>query len=87
MLSLGRKLVLLKPVSSSHQNVDSNLKDNLTNLLVFDSMTNLGKYLGFPLKHPGTWKHDFDFVLDLVKKKLAGWKANLLSMAGRMVLV
>ena len=26
-------------------------------------------------------------MLDRVKSKLAGWKANLLSMAGRMVLV
>ena len=83
----GQKVSATKTRVFFSTNVDSNLKENLTNLLVFDSTTNLGKYLGFPLKHPGTWKHDFDFVLDQVKKKLAGWKANFLSMAGRMVLV
>lgn len=59
----------------------------MANLLGFNSTPNLGKYLGFPLNHPGSRRHDFDFVLDRVKKKLAGWKANLLSMAGRLVLI
>ena len=67
----GQKVSAAKTRVFFSPNVDSNLKDNLTNLLVFDSTTNLGKYLGFPLKHPGTRKHDFDFVLDQVKKKLA----------------
>ena len=43
--------------------------------------------LGFPLKHSGNRGHDFGFMFDRVKKKLAGWKANLLSIAGRMVLI
>ena len=83
----GQKVSATKTLVFFSPNVDSDLKDNLTNLLGFDSTTNLGKYLGFPLKQPGTWKHHFDFVLDRVKKKLIGWKANLLSIAGRMVLV
>lgn len=36
-----------------------------------------------------TWRRlqlDYNFVLDKVKKKLASWKANLLSMARRAVL-
>ena len=56
-------------------------------MLGFSATTNLGKYLGFPLKHPGRQRHDFGAILDRVKKKLAGWKANMLSMAGRMVLI
>ncbi|KAL4621362.1 hypothetical protein ACB092_06G222000 [Castanea dentata] len=40
-----------------------------------------------PARHTGVRKHDFDFVLDKVKKKLAGWKANLLSIAGRLVFI
>ena len=62
--------------------MDPDQRDLLSNTLGFSSTDNLGKYLGFPLKHAGARKHDFDFVLDRVKKKLAGWKANLLSMAG-----
>ena len=30
---------------------------------------------------------DYNFILDKVKLKLAGWKANLLSLAGRAVLI
>ena len=68
-------------------NVDPDQREALSNLLGFTPTSNLGKYLGFPLKHPGNRKQDFSFVLDRVKKKLTGWKANLLSMVGRMVLI
>ena len=47
----------------------------------------MGKYLGFPIKHRGGNNQDFGFVLDRVKNKLASWKASLLSMAGRKVLI
>ena len=68
-------------------NVDSDPRENLAYILGFRSTPNLGKYLGFPLKHSGSGGKDFGFVLDRVKKKLAGWKTNLLSMAGRRVLI
>ena len=67
-------------------NVDPDLRKNLADTLGFRTTPNLGKYLGFPLKHSGRGQ-DFGFVLDRVKKKLAGWKASLLSMAGRRVLI
>ena len=67
--------------------MDLDQRDLLSNILGFSSANNLGKYLGFPLKHAGAQKHDFDFMLDRVKKKLTGWKANLLSMANRLVLI
>ena len=47
---------------------------------------NLGKYLGFPIKFGNSSTHDFDYILDKVQAKLQGWKANLLSMAGRLTL-
>lgn len=68
-------------------NVDPDQRDLISNTLGFNATSNLGKYLGFPLNHPRDRKHDFDFVLDRVKKKLAGWKANLLSMASRLVFI
>ncbi|KAL0006038.1 hypothetical protein SO802_013599 [Lithocarpus litseifolius] len=68
-------------------NVDPDLRDYLVNILGFESTPTLGKYLGFPLKHSRSRNHDFDFILDRVKLKLAGWKANLLSMAGRRILI
>lgn len=48
---------------------------------------NFGKYLGFPLKHKGSLRRQFNFVADQVMKKLAGWKTKFLSFAGRSVLV
>ena len=68
-------------------NVDQSDSEALSDILGFQSTTNLGKYLGFPIHHRGASNQDFNFVLDKVKKKLAGWKANLLSMAGRSVLI
>ena len=68
-------------------NVDQSDREALSDILGFQSTPNLGKYLDFPIKHCGASNQDFNFVLDKVKKKLAGWKANLLSLAGRSVLI
>lgn len=68
-------------------NVDGDLRDSLCNTLGFQSTPNLGRYLRIPVTHPGPSSHDFNVVLDQVKQKLAGWKENLLSLAGRAVLV
>jgi len=50
------------------------------------STPNLGKYLGFPLKQLGSSSQDYNFVIERVQAKLAGWKGNLLSFVGRIVL-
>ena len=56
-------------------------------MLGFHQTDCLGKYLGFPIKHQGNNNQDFGCVLHRVKSKLAGWKANLLSMARRAILI
>ena len=66
-------------------NVSADSRSDLCNFLGFRSTPMLGKYLGFLIKHPGT-PHDFGFILGRVQGRLAGWKANLLSFAGRLVL-
>ena len=68
-------------------NVGLDEEEALGSILGFQSTRHLGKYLGFPIRHRGGSNQDFNFVLDKVKSKLAGWKANLLSMAGRSVLI
>lgn len=68
-------------------NVDRDTREALCDILGFSSTPNLGKYLGFPIRHQRSSSQDFNFVLERVKQKLAGWKANLLSLAGRIVLV
>ena len=68
-------------------NVDQDSRELLSDILGFVSTLNLGKYLGIPVKHPNSSTQEFNFILDRVKGKLAGWKANLLSLVGRAVLV
>ena len=67
-------------------NVDRDSRESLCDVLRFTSTTNLGKYLGIPIKHPGS-ALDVNFILDRVKQKLAEWKSNLLSPVGRTVLI
>jgi len=68
-------------------NVDRDTRESLCDILGFASTASLGKYLGFPIKHPSINTQEFNFILDRVKKKLSRWKANMLSLAGRAVLI
>ncbi|XP_030970453.1 uncharacterized protein LOC115990809 [Quercus lobata] len=68
-------------------NVDRDTRESLCDILGFSSTPNLGKYLEFPIQHRGSNSQDFNFVLERVKQKRVGWKANLLSFSGRTVLV
>ena len=68
-------------------NVDRDTKESLSDVLGFTSTPNIGKYLGIPIRVPRASSHDYNFILDRVKQKLVGWKANLLSLAGRNVLI
>ena len=83
----GQKVSEAKSRVFFSPNVDLDQRNDLSSILGFSATTNLGKYLGFHIKHSGRQRHDFGAILDRVKKKLVGWKANILSMAGRMVLI
>lgn len=48
---------------------------------------NLGIYLGAPIVHGRVKKSDFNFVIEKVQRKLAGWKAKSLTFAGRATIV
>ena len=68
-------------------NVDSDTRESLYDILRFQSTPSLGKYLGISIKHQRASSQDLNFVVDRVKQKLARWKENLLSVAGRVVLI
>ncbi|XP_075633967.1 uncharacterized protein LOC142606517 [Castanea sativa] len=68
-------------------NVDRDSRESLCDILGFSSTPSLGKYLGFPIRHLGSSLQDYNFILARVKMKLAGCKENLLSLAGRTVLI
>ena len=68
-------------------NVDMDDREAFCDILGFSSTPCLGKYLGIPIRQPGRSSCEYNFILDRVKQKLAGWKANLLSLVGRAVLI
>lgn len=68
-------------------NIDTDSRKNMYNILGFKSIASLEKYLGIPIKHPGPSNQDYNFMLDRMKQKLAGWKAGLLSLASKIVLI
>ena len=64
-------------------NIDQDNKEALSIILGFQLMNCLGRYLGFPIKHRGGSNEDFNFILDKVKKKLAGWLEGELVVLGK----
>lgn len=68
-------------------NIDVDTGESLGDILEFKSTPNLGKYLRFPIKHRGGDNQDLNLILERVNQKLVWWKANLLSLAGRTVLI
>ena len=66
-------------------NVSSEVRAELCDILGFRFTPSLGKYLGFPIKH-SVVPQDFGFIIERVQSRLAGWKANLFSFAGRLIL-
>ena len=46
-----------------------------------------GKYVGVPIITDARDKKAFDYLIEKVREKLAGWKAKTLSMAGRCTLI
>lgn len=58
----GKKVSEAKSRVFFSPDVDPNQRKALTDILGFNSTTNLSKYLGFPLKHPGGQRHDFNFA-------------------------
>ena len=57
-------------------NIDMDSRENMCNILGLKSTASLGKYLGIPIKHSEPSNHDYNFMLDRMKQKLAGWKSS-----------
>ena len=83
----GQSVSITKSRAFFSPNVDRDTRESLCDILRFASTPSLGKYLGFPIKHSGIFSYDFNYILDRVKPKLAGWKTNMLSLIGRAILI
>lgn len=65
-----------------HPKVDATLSQNSG----FSVVPDLGKYLGIPLHHKRVYRWTFQFIKDKLRTCLNKWKANFLSLAGRITL-
>ena len=54
-------------------NISDELKDKVYDSLGIEATSNLGKYLGFPVRHKGALSNQFNFVAERVISKLSGW--------------
>ena len=83
----GQKISTCKSRVYFSQNVDDDLKGRICGNLNIQATNNLGKYLGFPLKHKNVERNQYNFIVERVINRLAGWKSKFLSFASRTVLV
>lgn len=67
---LGQKVSLSKSKVYFSPNISPEYRSEMCEVLGIRSTPNLGKYLGFPLKHEGASSQDFNFVIERVRAKL-----------------
>lgn len=82
----GHKVSLSKSKICFSSNTEVGLKGKISRMLGFQQTENLGVYLGYPLFHTRTKNYTFQFVADKVQNKLNGYNAELLLLAGRIIL-
>lgn len=92
--SVLQKFSILSGQKINHEKSRVNFSNNssapnvreCSNILNIKSSENFGKYLGFPIFNQRPNNANFQFILDNMNKKLAGWKTHMLNMVGRCVL-
>ena len=86
-LESGQKISFTKSRIYFSPNTGADLRDQICEKLEMFETNSFGKYLGFPLRHKGILRRQFNFVANRVMKRLASWKTKFLSFASRAVLV
>lgn len=85
---LSRQKINLDKCEISFSNkLLSHCRQEIKNVLGFVEVSYHGKYLGLPMVFDKSKKVSFASVKDRVSKKLQGWKENLLSRAGKEILI
>ncbi|KAE8703862.1 hypothetical protein F3Y22_tig00110462pilonHSYRG00231 [Hibiscus syriacus] len=62
------------------------LQQAISNHLGFQVVTDLGNYLGTPVRHSGATADRFHYIIDKINKRLTGYAARTLSFTGRLTL-
>ncbi|KAH9684963.1 putative ribonuclease H protein [Citrus sinensis] len=85
-MSSGEKVNKSKTQVFFSRNVNPIEAKEIGAALGFSVTKNLGKYLGMPVIHSRVNKQTYQEILDKVNKRLSGWNAMHLSLAGRLTL-
>ncbi|KAH9751256.1 putative ribonuclease H protein [Citrus sinensis] len=85
-VSSGAKVNKQKSQVFFSKNVNPCNVRNIGTTLGFSVTTDLGNYLGMPLLHSRVSKATYHGILEKVERKLNGWSAKFLSLAGRITL-
>lgn len=70
-----------------YKNMDSGIAYQMATLLRLTKVKNLSNYLIFPMILSNTYSKYLNFILYSVRTKLVGWRADLLFMVDRCILV
>ncbi|CAN1316897.1 Putative ribonuclease H protein At1g65750 [Linum perenne] len=66
--------------------MDRNISRGVSEVLGIAANQDLGRYLGVPILHGRVTRATYEYILNRIDTKLAGWKAQNLSLAGRVTL-
>lgn len=78
----GQKVSLEKSKIYFTPNVQTKVKEEICVRLGIQATTNIGMFLGFPIKYKGVARNSLNFIAERVMNKLASLKAKFLSFAG-----
>ncbi|XP_031126953.1 uncharacterized protein LOC116029190 [Ipomoea triloba] len=83
----GLKVNFTKSQIFCSPNTNASTKHRIADCMGIPLSPHLDSYLGIPILNKMVSKQTFNYVIDKMRKKLAMWQADSLSMAGRRVLV
>lgn len=82
----GQKVSLPKSRVYFSNNTDPLVQQEICNKLGMESTQDLGLYLGMPTLTSRVTKETFSHLCEKIDRRLTGWKAKYLSLAGRITL-
>lgn len=82
----GQNINLTKSKAIFSNYCDITTRDLVQRLFSITPTTSFGKYLGIPILNQKSKASDFLYIIDNMRKKLASWKVNFLTIASRLTL-
>lgn len=82
----GQKVNFGKSRVIFSKNYQRQIRDQYMKALNIEEKEHFGKYLGFPIFHGIPNSNDFQYIINNMRRRLTGWKCNILNMAGQLIL-